>query len=171
LSRVPGDKYPEKSERRKALIEQLQFLGEAASTETALFQQIAASHYGLGITDMKTLSILLRDGPMTAGEVGKRLSLTSGSVTTLIDRLERQDLVRRQPHANDRRKVIVKVNQEKLASGDNIYRSMGEAFARLLETYTTEQLEFLVQFHQASIDLTKKEIAKLAGHGGERPSI
>ena len=30
------------------------------------------------------------------------------------------------------------------------------------ETYSTEQLEFLVRFYQASIELTKQEIAKLA---------
>jgi hypothetical protein len=75
--------------------------------------------------------------------------------------------VKRQPHANDRRKVIVTVNQEKLAAGDDVYRSIGEAFARLLETYSTEQLEFLVQFHMANLELTKKEIAKLAQRGVE----
>ena len=166
MSRGSGNKNWNDSERRRALIEQLQFLGEVASTETALYQQAAAAKYGLGITDMKTLSILMREGPMTAGEIGNRLSLTSGSVTTLIDRLERQDLVERQAHPTDRRKVIVTVNQAKLASGDNVYRSMGEAFAGLLETYTTEQLEFLVQFHQATLEMTKKEIAKLAKHGG-----
>lgn len=167
MSRESGNKNSIGSDRRKVLIKQLQLLGEVASTETALFHQVAAAQYGLGITDMKTLSILIQEGPMTAGDIGNRLSLTSGSVTTLIDRLERQDLVKRQPHATDRRKVIVIVNQEKLAAGDNVYRSMGEAFARLLETYTTEQLEFLVQFYQASIEVTKQEIAKLANNDDE----
>jgi DNA-binding MarR family transcriptional regulator len=166
LSSDSGYINSNKSQRRKLLIEQLQTLGEVASTETALFHQTAAAHYGLGITDMKTLSILIQEGPKTAGEIGDRLSLTSGSVTTLIDRLERKDLVRRQRHANDRRKVVVAVNQEKLASGGNAYRLMGEAFARLLDTFTTEQLEFLVRFHQATIEMTKKEIAKLANTGG-----
>jgi len=167
LSRGSGNQKSKKSDRRKELIEQLQFLGEVTNTETALFQHLAAAQHGLGITDMKTLSILIREGSMTPGEIGNRLSLTSGSVTTLIDRLERQDLVKRQPHAKDRRKVIVTVNQGKLASRDNVYRSMGEAFARLLETYTTKQLEFLVQFHQATLEMTKKEIANLANDGGE----
>jgi DNA-binding MarR family transcriptional regulator len=166
LSRVSGDQNSGKSERRTALIEQLQRLGEVASTETALFQQAAAARYGLGITEMKTLSILLREGSLTPGEIGERLSLTSGSVTSLIDRLERKDLVERQPHPKDRRKVVVRVRQEKLASGDDVYRSMGEAFAGLLETYTTEQLEFLVQFHLASIEMTRREIARLAGEPG-----
>lgn len=167
MSRNSANKNLKESEHRKALMEQLQFLGEVVNTETALFQHLAAAQHGLGITDMKTLSILLREGPMTAGEIGNRLSLTSGSVTMLIDRLERRDLVKRQPHANDRRKVIVTVNQEKLTTGDDVYRSMGDAFARQLDTYSTEQLEFLVQFHQATLELTKKEIAKLGQHGAE----
>lgn len=149
-------------EHRGELFAQLQLLGEVASTETALFHQAAAATYGLGITDMKALGVLLQEGPMTAGQIAKRLSLTSGAVTNLIDRLERQDLVKRVADPRDRRKVIVTVNYEKLASGENVYLSMGEAFYKLYETYTTEQLEFLVQYHKASIELNKQEIAKLA---------
>jgi DNA-binding MarR family transcriptional regulator len=149
-------------ERRKALYGQLQILGEVASGETALFHQVAAARYGLGVTDMKALGALLQEGPMTAGQIAKRLSLTTGAVTNVIDRLERQEFVRRMPDAKDRRKVIVAVNQEKLASGANVYLSIGGAFQRLHETYSTEQLEFLVRFYEASIELTKQEIAKLA---------
>ncbi|MGZ3601105.1 MAG: hypothetical protein ACXWQ5_15670, partial [Ktedonobacterales bacterium] len=71
---------------------------------------------------------------------------------------------KRAPDARDRRKVIVTINQEKLDAGENVYLSMGEAFSKLLENYSTEQLEFLVRFYEASIELTKREIAKLAGN-------
>lgn len=148
--------------RRRALVDQLQYLGQMASTETALFHQVAAAKYGLGITDMKTLSALMQEGPMTAGQLAKRLSLTTGAVTNVIDRLQRQDFVQRTPDAADRRKVIVTVNQQKLASGLNAYLSMGESFSELLGTYSTEQLEFLAQFYRASLEITKQEIAKLA---------
>ena len=151
-------------EHRKSLADRLQFLGQMASTETALFQQAAAAKYGLGITDMKTLSALQQEGSMTAGQLAKRLSLTTGAITNVIDRLERQDLVKRAPDARDRRKVIVTINQEKLDSGENVYLSMGEAFSNLLENYSTEQLEFLVRFYEATIELTKREIAKLANN-------
>ncbi|HKW23269.1 MAG TPA: MarR family transcriptional regulator [Ktedonobacterales bacterium] len=153
----------ERERRRRAeLFAQLQVLGETSSTETALFHQAAAAKYGLGITDMKALGALMQEGPMTAGQIAKRLSLTSGAVTSLIDRLERRDLVKRAPDPNDRRKVIVIPNLETLASGENVYRSMGEAFNQLHETYTTEQLEFLVHYLEASIALNKQEIEKLA---------
>jgi DNA-binding MarR family transcriptional regulator len=159
---VTGGTDKNEQERRAALISQLIVLGEMASTETALFQQAAAAKYGLGITDMKALSVLFREGPMTAGHIAQRLSLTTGAVTSVIDRLERRGVVRRTPDPKDRRKVIVTIDYEALASGENVYRSMGEAFANLHETYSTEQLEFLVRYHQKSIELTKQEIAKLA---------
>ncbi|MGZ3638764.1 MAG: MarR family winged helix-turn-helix transcriptional regulator [Ktedonobacterales bacterium] len=154
----------EAREHRQTLADRLQFLGQMASTETALFHQAAAARYGLGITDMKTLSALQQEGSMTAGQLAKRLSLTTGAVTNVIDRLERQNFVKRVPDARDRRKVIVTINQEKLDAGENVYLSMGEAFSKLLENYSTEQLEFLVRFYEASIELTKREIAKLAGN-------
>ncbi len=150
-----------KPEHRKALMSKMQFLGQMASTETALFHQAAAARYGLGITDMKTVSTLLQEGPMTAGQLAQRLNLTTGAVTSVINRLEQRNFAKRVPDAKDRRKVIVTVNQKKLDQADNVYRSMGEAFEKLLETYSTQELEFLEQFHQASIELTKLEIAKL----------
>jgi hypothetical protein len=54
---------PRSSARREELIVRLQLLGEQESTETAMFHQAAAASYGLGITDMKALQIVLREGP------------------------------------------------------------------------------------------------------------
>jgi len=150
------------SDRRKVLITQMKLLGEVHSTETALFHQTAAAKYGLGITDMKALSVLLWEGSMTAGQLARRLNLTSGAVTSVIDRLSNKDFVKRIPDHKDRRKVIVSVNQEKLSAGENVYHSMGMAFEELLMKYSVKQLEFLVEFYEASIELTKLECKKLA---------
>lgn len=150
-------------DRRRELIDQLQYLGQMSSTETALFHQMAASKCGVGITDMKTVSILVQEGPMTAGEIALRLSLTTGAVTNVIDRLERKGMARRSKDTKDRRKVIVSVIPESLTTTAAIYQSMGHAFELLLANYSAEQLEFLVEYLKASIELHQKEIAKLAG--------
>lgn len=152
--------------RRQALYAQLSVLGEVASTETALFHQAAAAHYGLGITDMKALGVLMQEGPMTAGQIARRLSLTTGAVTNLIDRLERRTIVKRIADPNDRRKVIVAPNYEALASGENVYLSIGRAFGELYATYSVAELEFLVRYQQAAIELNRQETAKLAARGG-----
>jgi DNA-binding MarR family transcriptional regulator len=139
------------TKQREALMEELQFLGQMASTETALFHHTAAAKNGLGITDSKTISTLIQEGPMTAGEIAKRLSLTTGAVTSVIDRIEKAGFATRVADPKDRRKVIVHVDAKKLQTMSNVYDSIGETFQKLLTGYTTEQLEFLVAYYKVSI--------------------
>lgn len=147
---------------RRHLMDELQFLGQMASTETALFHQLAAAKYGLGITDMKALSTLQQEGSMTAGQLANRLSLTTGAVTNLIDRLSKRGVVKRKSDPKDRRKVIVIADLSQLKPVENIYQSIGESFDRLVQAYSKKELEFLVEYYRQAIELTKEEIAKLA---------
>ena len=147
--------------KRQTLIDRLQFLGQMSSTETALFHHAAAEKNGITITDMKTVSTLMQEGPMTAGQIAKRLSLTTGAVTSLIDRLETSGIVKRHADPSDRRKVVIKPVPAKLKKTGQVYDSIGRTFSKLLEQYSTKELEFLVDYYQASIELTKAEIAKI----------
>ena len=53
--------------------------------------------------DFAILEALLHKGPQPVGDLGRRIDLTSGSMTTAIDRLETRHLVTRADHATDRR--------------------------------------------------------------------
>jgi MarR family 2-MHQ and catechol resistance regulon transcriptional repressor len=59
------------------------------------------------ISDFAVLEVLLHKGPQSVGEIGRRVDLTSGSITTAIDRLETRGLVARAAHASDRRARVV----------------------------------------------------------------
>src|ERR1700722_2289112 len=148
-----------------ALVAQLQFLGEMSSTEAALFHHHAAAANGLGITDSKTISALMQEGPMTAGEIAKRLGLTSGAVTNVIDRLVRAGFVRRVADPQDRRKVIVEADLANLEKLGQVYDSVADAFQKLHEQYTIEELRFLIDYFTQSVEVTKGEVAKLAASG------
>jgi DNA-binding MarR family transcriptional regulator len=146
---------------RRELVARLQVLSEVDATQTALFQQTAAAAYGLGVTEMKALSVLLREGPRSAGQLAAALHLTSGAVTGVVDRLIARGFARRTQDSSDRRRVVIEADHETLASGENVYRSIGEAFAELHSTYTIEQLEFLARHLEASIEITRGETEKL----------
>jgi len=146
---------------RNQLIDHLLYLGQMESTETAHFHQLAAAQHGLSITDSKTISVLLQEGSMTAGQLATRLALTSGAVTSVIDRLEAARLVSRVTDPSDRRKVIVQLNHRQAAHLGGTYESIGRAFANLLQDYSTEQLQFLTTYYESSIDLTKQEVSRL----------
>jgi MarR family 2-MHQ and catechol resistance regulon transcriptional repressor len=64
---------------------------------------------GLGLSDFAALEVLLHKGPQPVNTIGKKILLTSGSVTTTIDRLEAKNLVRRASSAQDQRVRLVQL--------------------------------------------------------------
>jgi MarR family 2-MHQ and catechol resistance regulon transcriptional repressor len=55
------------------------------------------------------MELLLHKGPQPVNEIGRRIALTSGAITTAVDRLEARGLVTREAHASDRRARIVRL--------------------------------------------------------------
>src|SRR3979411_691367 len=64
---------------------------------------------GVGLSDFAVLEMLLHKGPQPVNEIGRRIELTSGAITTAVDRLEARGLVKREAHATDRRARIVRL--------------------------------------------------------------
>lgn len=62
---------------------------------------------GMCRSDFGVLEALLHKGPLPVNVLGAKVLLTSGSITTAIDRLERRGLVERGGDARDRRARIV----------------------------------------------------------------
>lgn len=97
----------QKQEQPTAEQERLTLRMRSLGTRTVLYQQYAASSLGLYNNDYLSVDILHEKGPITAGELSKLTGLATGSVTALIDRLEKNGFVRRQNDPKDRRKVII----------------------------------------------------------------
>ncbi|WP_394843924.1 MarR family transcriptional regulator [Pendulispora brunnea] len=68
--------------------------------------------FGLGISDFAILELLLHKGPQKVNEIGRRIDLTSGSITIAIDRLEARGLVARGLDPADRRSRIVRLTPQ-----------------------------------------------------------
>src|SRR4051795_8712132 len=73
------------------------------------FRAAMVTALGIGLSDIDALEYLERLGPMTQRELGDQLSLTSGGVTVLVDRLEQRGLVRRVAHPTDRRASVIEL--------------------------------------------------------------
>ena len=58
-------------------------------------------------SDFAVLEALLHKGPLPINEIGKKVLLTSGSITVAVDRLESKGLVERRASGTDRRARIV----------------------------------------------------------------
>ena len=67
---------------------------------------------GLTLPQMHTLEILGTDGELRMTELAARMGVTTGSLTVLVDRLERGGFVTRMPHETDRRSIRVGLTAE-----------------------------------------------------------
>src|SRR5947209_15593224 len=61
------------------------------------------------LSDFGIMELLLHKGPQPVNEIGRRIELTSGAITTAVDRLESRGLVTREAHESDRRARIVRL--------------------------------------------------------------
>jgi MarR family 2-MHQ and catechol resistance regulon transcriptional repressor len=67
----------------------------------------SVSALGLGPSDFAVLEVLLHKGPQPVNVIGKKVLLTSGSITAAVDRLESRKLLRRTADPKDGRGRIV----------------------------------------------------------------
>lgn len=107
------------------------------------------------------VDILHEKGPTTAGELAKLIGLTTGSVTALIDRLEKSGYVRRQPDPSDRRKVILVPLYENKEEVSEIYLSLHAAMIQLASSYADKELELITQFLDKACTVLEEQIHDL----------
>lgn len=142
--------------------------GEAAELSAAAVQQRlralhaavdtvnhqVAERLGVNRTDLQCLSLLSLHGAMTAGEVATAMRLPTGTVTTVLDRLEHSGLAARQRSASDRRKVLVSLSAEGGRRLGAAYRPLMARSARNIARYDDEQIAVIVDFLTTSVELT-----------------
>src|SRR2546422_11708568 len=63
-------------------------------------------------SDFAVLEALLHKGPLPVNEIGKKVLLTSGSITVAVDRLETKGLVERNASGTDRRARVGDLKKE-----------------------------------------------------------
>ena len=72
----------------------------------------SVSGLGLGLSDFAVLEMLLHKGAQPVNIIGRKILLTSGSITAAVDRLESRDLLRRTADPGDRRSRIVQLTEK-----------------------------------------------------------
>lgn len=63
------------------------------------------------MSDFAVLEVLFQKGPLPVNTIGHKVLLTSGSITTAIDRLESKQLVERRDDPSDRRARVVHLTE------------------------------------------------------------
>jgi DNA-binding MarR family transcriptional regulator len=151
-----------KGDRRAALLARLERAGREHSDATVFFHAALARLFELNPTDYKTMSVLERLGPLSAGEIAANTGLATASVTNLIDRLEQKGFVRRIGDPADRRRVLVAPAAAKIAQARRLLRRTHQSLARLFERYSERELEVIVDFLERNAERLQDEHRKLS---------
>ncbi len=68
---------------------------------------LVALETGLTMSELAASEHLRLDGPLSPKEISKRIHLSTGATTGMLDRLEQRGFIKRTPHPTDRRSVLV----------------------------------------------------------------
>ena len=148
-------------EGKQALAGRLMLALRRSSAAGVLHGQAVARRVGVNSSDLECLDLILMSGPSTAGEIARHTGLTSGAVTGLIDRLERLGLVERTADPADRRKVLVRVREDRIAPIAALFAPLEKAMQALLAGYSRDELRTLTDFSERAGAFLLARVAEL----------
>ena len=154
---------------REELEQALFRIGREIGEATVMFDSAIAERLGLNVTEEKTIGILDRLGPLSAGEIAAHTGLATASVTSLIDRLEAKGFVRRARDADDRRRVIVELRAERASAVGPLFDSFVRSYSHLLSGYRNEELAIILDFMVRVTGQLRAETMKLTNSPAKSP--
>ncbi|MDR6987225.1 DNA-binding MarR family transcriptional regulator [Paenarthrobacter nitroguajacolicus] len=149
------------SSARKALLEAVFASGRELSTAAVMFHTKLSELRGLSATEGKAIDILLRFGPMTAGEFGQHSGLAPASVTGLMQRLESKGIARRVKHDEDKRKVLIELIGDQVTAATPYFIDFMSGLTNLLEGYGDDELRVIADYSAKAAEIQKKAAARL----------
>src|SRR5213594_3064971 len=99
----------------------------------------------MGLSDFAVMEMLLHKGPQPVNEIGRRIELTSGAITTAVDRLESRGLVTREADAHDRRARIVRLTARGLDEAVKVFGVHKRAMDRAASGLSAAERATLLQ--------------------------
>jgi DNA-binding MarR family transcriptional regulator len=119
-----------------------------------------ARDVGVSVPELLALENLGADGGLGPSELARRLQLSTGAVTALVDRLEASGHAARAPHPSDRRRIVVtrtaKASDELAAAS----APLSDELRRLAVRLSDEERRAVGQFLDGFIDIVERAAAE-----------
>jgi MarR family 2-MHQ and catechol resistance regulon transcriptional repressor len=91
------------------------------------------------LSDFAVLEVLLHKGALPVNTIGKKVLLTSGSITTAVQRLEKKELVRRERSEGDARVVLVHLTDQGRSLIEEAFASHADNLDALFDGFSVEE--------------------------------
>lgn len=151
---IPPDKKP----RVDAVVETLVYL----YTESRRLTKTLAREFGLTGPQLTVIKILEQLGDLSLTSLSSRIRAKNSTVTGIIDRMEREDLVLRERSSEDRRIVLIRLTAKGRQLASQIHIEPMEIFRRALERLSRKDIVELFRILCVLQDNVREAIAHSA---------
>ena len=110
--------------------------------------KVEISKSDLNITEFSVLETLYHKGQQTIHQIGNSILISSGSMTYVIDKLEKKDLLKRTDCPNDRRAIFIVLTPKGEDLMDKIMPEYQEFINHMFDSLNTEEAGMLVNLLQ-----------------------
>lgn len=155
------------SSDRENLLHSVRMALRALLTAAEALDDAVGARLGLNRTDMRCVDILSRRAPMTAGDLAREAGLSTGAMTTALDRLERTGYARRIVDPRDRRRVLIELTPAAIARCDAIYGPLIERGAANTARFDDAELAAIEAYLANGARVAMTYVAELRGTLGE----
>lgn len=145
---MPG--FPRRGNARERLMDEVEAQMRRMTVESERLAHDFAGRHDLHSTDFQALVHVMeaegRGTPLSPGELGQALSLSSGATTAVVDRLERAGHLRRDRDPSDRRKVRLRWAEHGMAVAQNFFGGLLPLRDSVMGSMTDAELDVVRRF-------------------------
>ena len=114
--------------------------------------------HGLTQPQFGVLEMLGHLGPLTIGDIGKRMLVTGGCVTVILDNLEKEKLVQRTRSNEDRRVIKVQLTDKGETTFKAVFGKHAHRVAELASVLSEEeQIQLSILLRKLGLALKDKQ--------------
>lgn len=122
----------------------------------------------LGTHERMAISQLRVYGSMPMSELASRISLSRAAVTSLIDRLEAEGWVQRQPDEHDRRRTVLRLLPRAGEAFDEVTETYREELVELAKSMTDDEWMAITSFLGRFSEIAERHAGRLRSTAAER---
>jgi len=130
----------------------INFLLSASQNVVNKYFKQELSKYNVTPAQYGVLNCLWSHGDLTPSTIRNMLKLEASSVSGVLDRMQKEDLIDRTIDPNNRRTIIVSPTDKSMAMKDDIELIVDNMNKKYLSSYTHEEQAILKKLLQTIID-------------------
>ncbi|MBO8138018.1 MAG: MarR family transcriptional regulator [Desulfotomaculum sp.] len=112
----------------------------------------------LSLAQMYLLKLLLEKGSSSPSLIAQEMGVTSGAITSLADRLHKQDIIKRERSCTDRRVVVISLTSKGRELAEALERERLEKMVHIFEQLPDRDIDELLNIYQKLDEILKRNI-------------